>query len=213
MSQEDWLTNADGFRMRRAPMDAFWQKELLAEVRSILEIAPLIVPRMPRTGKPFSVRMSNAGALGWVSDQAGGYRYEAMHPETGAPWPPIPERLLTLWDEATDGAPRPEACLINWYAPDAKMGLHVDADEAAKDVPVLSVSLGASARFQLGGLSRRDPVRSMTLHSGDVVVLAGMSRSAFHGIPRLLPATSGLLPDGVRINLTLRRVTLTDKVF
>lgn len=183
------------------------QTELLAELREALRAAPLFTPTMPRTGKPFSVRMSNLGPLGWVSDKDGGYRYQPTHPETGAPWPAIPAALLKAWDDLGFYPLPPEACLINWYAPDARMGLHQDRDEEDFDAPVVSLSLGDTALFRIGGLKRSDPTCSFRLASGDAMALAGASRLAFHGVDRIFEGTSSLLPKGGRINLTLRRVT------
>jgi alkylated DNA repair protein (DNA oxidative demethylase) len=162
---------------------------------------------MPRSGKPMSVRMSNCGPLGWVTDEARGYRYQATHPETGAPWPPIPEIVLRAWRELGGYTREPEACLINYYAPDARMGLHQDKDEQDFSAPVVSLSLGDTGLFRVGGLKRSDPTRSVRLTSGDAVVLGGEGRLAFHGVDRILPNTSTLLPEGGRINLTLRRVS------
>jgi alkylated DNA repair protein (DNA oxidative demethylase) len=169
--------------------------------------APLYVPRMPRSGKPMTVRMTNCGPLGWVTDAERGYRYQAMHPETGALWPPIPEILLDTW-RLLGGCPRPpEACLINFYAADARLGLHQDKDEQDLAAPVVSLSLGDTCLFRVGGLKRSDPTRSVRLASGDAVVLGGEGRLVFHGVDRILPGTSTLLAEGGRINLTLRRVT------
>lgn len=162
---------------------------------------------MPRTGKPFSVRMSNLGPLGWVSDAAGGYRYQPTHPVTGRPWPPIPATLLEAWDDLGSCAAPPEACLINWYAPDARMGLHQDRDERDLGAAVVSLSLGDAALFRIGGLKRSDPTRSFRLSSGDAMAFGGSSRLVFHGVDRIYPGTSSLLPKGGRINLTLRRVS------
>lgn len=182
------------------------QEALLEAVREVVRRAPLFTPRMPRTGKPFSVRMSNCGPLGWVSDEKG-YRYQPTHPETGEPWPAMPAMLMEAWRElAGYGAP-PEACLINFYAPDARMGLHQDKDEADFEAPVLSLSLGDTGVFRVGGVARGGPTRSVKLASGDAFLLSGPARLAHHGIDRILPGTSTLLPDGGRINLTLRRVT------
>ena len=197
-----------GVRLLRGFLNAAAQERLLAEVVRILRAAPLFTPRMPRSGRPFSVRMSNAGPLGWVSDREKGYRYEPTHPETGRPWPPMPTMLLEMWSELTGYPAPPEAGLINYYAPGAKMGLHVDIDEEALDAPILSVSLGCSARFRLGGLKRRDPTLTFDLHPGDVLILEGPSRLRFHGIDRIHPGT-GSLPEEIgagRINITLRRV-------
>lgn len=187
------------------------QEDLLAAIRDALADAPLYEPRMPRTGKPFSVRMSNCGPLGWLSDREGGYRYQATHPGTGRPWPPMPAMLPKLWLDVTGYAHPPEACLINYYEPSARMGLHCDNNEEDHDAPVVSVSLGDSARFRVGGRTRKGPTQSFMLESGDVFVLEGTSRFAYHGVDRILPGTSDLLSDGFpgggRINLTLRRVT------
>ncbi|MBS0549135.1 MAG: alpha-ketoglutarate-dependent dioxygenase AlkB, partial [Proteobacteria bacterium] len=182
------------------------QRGLLAEIRAILARAPLFAPVMPRSGRPLSVRMSNCGPLGWLSE-IGGYRYSPVHPGTGEAWPAIPASVLALWHEATGVAYAPEACLINYYGPEAKLGLHRDEDEDAKGAPILSLSLGDTALFRLGGPERKSPTRSVRLSSGDAVVLEGPSRDWFHGVDRILPGTSTLLPEGGRFNLTLRRVT------
>jgi alkylated DNA repair protein (DNA oxidative demethylase) len=183
------------------------QKALLAEVLARVETAPLYRATMPRTGHPMSVEMTNFGPLGWMSDRDGGYRYQAAHPVTGEAWPAIPEMLLSLWDELTDYGAPPEACLVNLYRGEARMGLHQDRDEEAADAPVLSVSLGDEAMFRIGGTRRKDPTRSLTLRSGDVLVFGGPARMAFHGIDRIRTGSSQLVPRGGRINLTLRRVT------
>jgi alkylated DNA repair protein (DNA oxidative demethylase) len=187
-------------------LDRAAQEALRDEVLAILEVAPPFQPRMPRTGKPFSVRMSNCGALGWVSDEAG-YRYRPTHPETGRPWPPMPPMLLAAFAAIAPTAPPPEACLINLYGSVARMGLHQDRDEEELTAPVVSLSLGDTALFRVGGLQRNAPTRSFRLASGDAVSLAGEGRLAFHGVDRIIDGSSTLLPQGGRINLTLRRVT------
>jgi len=188
-------------------LDRGAQAALLAEIRQIIAQSPLYTPTMPRSGKPMSVRMTNAGPLGWVTDKARGYRYQATHPETGEPWPPIPKILLDLWDELAGYPQAPEACLINYYAGAAKMGLHQDRDEEDFAAPVLSVSLGDTGLFRVGGTTRKSPARKFELKSGDVFVLGGEDRLAYHGIDRVLAGTSDLLEEGGRFNLTLRRVT------
>jgi alkylated DNA repair protein (DNA oxidative demethylase) len=200
-----------GLRLLPGYFDRGQQTALLADIRQIFAAAPLFTPRMPKSGRPFSVQMSNCGALGWVSDETG-YRYAPVHPESGRPWPPLPPRLAALWDEVASYSHPPEACLINFYGPTAKMGLHQDRDEADFSAPVVSVSLGDSCLFRLGGRNRSDPTRSFRLNSGDVVVLGGDTRLAFHGVDRIYPGTSTLLvegglPEAGRINLTMRRVT------
>lgn len=195
----------EGFRFLPEYFSAAQQKALVAEVLAILETNPLYRGAMPRTGTPLSVRNTNLGPLGWVSDIKG-YRYQAHHPVTGEAWGPIPETLLKLWEDVADWPAPPEACLVNWYEAGTKLGLHIDADEDAKDAPVVSVSLGSRALFRLGGLERKSPTSSMRLASGDVVVLGGKSRRAYHGVDRIWPDSSTLVPGGGRINLTLRRV-------
>jgi alkylated DNA repair protein (DNA oxidative demethylase) len=188
-------------------LDRQAQAALLAALRRVIAEAPLFTPTMPRSGKPMSVRMTNCGPLGWVTDKQRGYRYQPTHPQTGKPWPAIPPMLLALWDEAARYKAPPEACLVNYYVGNAKMGLHQDKDEEDFAAPVLSVSLGDTAIFRVGGRSRQDPTQTFELKSGDVVVLGGEDRLAYHGIDRILGGTSDLLPEGGRFNLTLRRVT------
>jgi alkylated DNA repair protein (DNA oxidative demethylase) len=150
--------------------------------------------------------MTNCGSLGWVTDKERGYRYQNTHPLTGNPWPAMPTEILALWNELSGHAKPPQACLINFYADDARMGLHQDKDETDFSAPVVSLSLGNTCLFRVGGLNRKDPTRSFRLSSGDVVVLGGPSRLCFHGVDRIYPDTSTLLKNGGRINLTLRRV-------
>ena len=195
-----------GVRYIPAHLDRAAQEALVEDIRVVVAAAPLYVPTMPRTGKPMSVRMTNCGALGWVTDRERGYRYQPTHPETGEPWPPIPARLMDLWEKVAD-YPAPQACLVNFYAGEARMGLHQDRDEQDFDAPVVSVSLGDACLFRIGGRTREAGTTSFRLKSGDVVVLGGEGRLAFHGVDRIYPATSTLLRNGGRINLTLRRVT------
>lgn len=197
------LASTEGFRLWPGRLDQAAQESLLAEVLTALERAPPYRPITPG-GKPMSVRMTNLGPLGWITDAAG-YRYEARHPVTGEAWPAIPQRLLDLWAELADAATPPDACLVNHYTEGARMGLHQDRDEADFAFPVLSVSLGDTAVFRLGGTKRSDPTASIRLASGDVCLLGGPARLAHHGIDRVLAGSSRLVPGGGRINLTLRR--------
>lgn len=195
-------------------LDAPERARLVLEVTAILAAAPPFTPTMPRTGKPFSVRMSNAGPLGWVSDVAG-YRYQPTQPGTGAPWPAMPPTASAAWEVLAGCPALPEACLINLYAPGTRMGLHQDRDEADLSAPVLSLSLGAPALFRYGGLKRGDPTRSVRLMPGDALVIGGPSRLIYHGIDRIFSTddlltddpSPGFLPAGGRCNLTLRRVS------
>jgi alkylated DNA repair protein (DNA oxidative demethylase) len=199
-----------GFKIHPGLVSPRQQEMLCSALRAAVAAAPFFTPTMPKSGKPFSVRMTNLGSLGWVSDRSG-YRYQATHPETGKPWPPIPKMVLDLWRSVADYLHGPEACLVNYYAAGTRMGLHQDRDEEDFAAPVVSISLGDACLFRVGGTKRNDPTRSLKLSSGDVVVLGGDARLAFHGVDRIYPGTSTLLkdwfPDGGRINLTLRRVT------
>jgi len=192
-----------GFTLLPGRLDANAQAALLAQVLKGADDAPFHRQVTPG-GKPMSVEMTGLGDLSWVTD-AKGYRYEPAHPLTGAPWPAMPQMLLDLWAELADPEVPPDSCLVNRYGEGAKMGLHRDEDEADYRFPVLSVSLGDTAIFRIGGLKRTDPTRSVRLASGDVCLLAGEARLAFHGVDRIIPGSSRLLPGGGRINLTLRR--------
>ncbi|MEM9732887.1 MAG: alpha-ketoglutarate-dependent dioxygenase AlkB [Pseudomonadota bacterium] len=187
-------------------LDRVAQEALLEEIRAAVAEAPLFVPTMPRTGKPMSVRMTNLGELGWVTDKERGYRYQDTHPVTGRPWPKMPESLLTIWRDLAECEQPPQACLINFYADDAKMGMHQDRDEETFDAPVLSLSFGQTCLFRVGGTKRGGKTQSFRLESGDAMRLAGPARLAYHGVDRLYPDTSDLLKAGGRINLTMRVV-------
>ena len=204
-------TGVDGFRLWPEMLDAAAQRAMLAEIAALAEKAPFYRPVMPRTGRPFSITMTNCGELGWVSDKAG-YRYQPAHPETGAPWPAMPAAVQGVWNAVAPEAPTPECCLVNWYgAEKARMGLHQDRDEADFTAPVVSISLGDPARFRIGGTTRKGKTHSLMLNSGDVMLLSGPSRLAFHGIDRVRFGATDLLAEngfagGGRLNLTLRRV-------
>jgi alkylated DNA repair protein (DNA oxidative demethylase) len=195
-----------GIVLWREALDRSEQSALLAEIFTRVEDAPFYRPTMPKSGKPFSVQMTNFGPLGWVSD-IGGYRYASTHPVTGKAWPQIPDALRDLWNDATGYPGPPECCLVNLYRDGARMGLHQDRDEPATGAPVLSVSLGDNALFRIGSTIRKGPTQSFKLSSGDVLIFGGPARLAFHGIDRVVSGASTLVPGGGRINLTLRRVT------
>jgi alkylated DNA repair protein (DNA oxidative demethylase) len=197
------LSTTTGFRLWPGKLAPEAQAALVAEVLALSQAAPFYQPITPG-GKAMSVQTTNFGPLGWYTDVAG-YRYQATHPQTGEPWPAIPHVLLDLWAELADQGTPPDACLVNLYREDARMGLHQDRDEADFSFPVLSVSLGDTAVFRLGGLKRSDPTRTLRLSSGDVCVLAGEARLFHHGVDRILAGSSRLIPGGGRLNLTLRR--------
>ncbi len=193
-----------GFEIYPGYLSAQEQSGLVEALRMCLAQAPLFRPVTPR-GKQMSVRMSAAGRFGWVSDRAG-YRYERAHPN-GSEWPDIPEKILRIWEALVPDARDPECCLINWYEAGAKMGMHQDKDETDYSQPVLSISLGDEALFRMGNLTRGGKTESVWLRSGDVVVMQGNARLRYHGIDRIRADSSTLLPNGGRINLTLRVVT------
>jgi DNA oxidative demethylase len=182
------------------------QHELISAVEAITAQAPfrhLITPG----GYRMSVAMTNCGCYGWVSD-ASGYRYDAIDPESGKPWPAMPAPFRKLAEDAAAeaGFPgfAPDACLINRYQPGARLSLHQDRDERHLGAPIVSVSLGLPATFLFGGLKRSDPTRRYRLEHGDVVVWGGPARLAFHGVAPLAEGEHGLL-GRQRINLTFRR--------
>ena len=197
----------NGVSHRSDYLDRSRQQALVEIIRSIVADAPLFVPVMPGTGKPMSVRMTNCGPLGWVTDKQRGYRYQPSHPVTGKPWPDMPAELLEIWSDVSGYDKPPQACLVNFYSDEARMGLHQDKDEQDLAAPVVSISLGNTCLFRVGGLARNDPTLSFKLASGDVVVLGAEGRLCFHGVDKIYPSTSTLLKRGGRINLTLRRIT------
>lgn len=203
------LEIAPGVTLWRGKLSPAAQAALLQDVLARLEEAPLYRPVMPGTGTPFSVEESNFGPLGWVSDRSG-YRYQPLHPVTGRPWPAMPAALPALWKELTQSPP-PDCCLVNLYRAGARMGLHQDRDEKDLAAPVIGVSLGDEALFRIGGAGngkRGRATRSVRLASGDVILFGGVARLAWHGIDRILPGSSRLVPGGGRLSLTLRKVEL-----
>jgi alkylated DNA repair protein (DNA oxidative demethylase) len=192
-----------GVRIIHGALDPDAQARLLDEVRAVVRAAPLFTPITPG-GRQMSVRMTSAGRLGWVTD-AKGYRYEGRHP-SGVDWPPVPPLALGLWRRFAVVGRDPDCCLVNFYGEGARMGLHQDRDEGDVRWPVLSISLGDDALFRIGGTQRSDPTSSVWLRSGDIAILGGAARLAFHGIDRVRHGSSSLLRDGGRINLTLRVV-------
>jgi alkylated DNA repair protein (DNA oxidative demethylase) len=190
-----------GFAVFKNEIDPAEQSQIVDCVRDVVSAAPLFSPQTP-FGKPMSVRMTSAGRVGWCADKSG-YRYAERHPN-GALWPPIPDPILEIWRRVSGIERDPDCCLINFYGQGAHMGMHQDKDEADFRWPVLSISLGDDALFRVGNITRGGGTESIWLGSGDVVVMGGNARLAYHGIDRTRFASSSLLPKGGRINLTLR---------
>ena len=192
-----------GFEVWPGYLDEGAQAAMVEEVRTVVRAAPLVVPVTPG-GREMSVRMTAAGRVGWVTDRAG-YRYADRHP-SGVAWPAVPASVLAVWRDVTGLVRDPDCCLVNWYGAGAKMGLHQDKDEGDFSWPVLSISLGDEALFRMGGVARADGTESLWLRSGDVVVMGGAARLAWHGVDRVRHGSSRLLAQGGRINLTCRVV-------
>lgn len=177
------------------------QEAMRDALQDLARHAPFRQYTTPGGGK-MSARMTGAGERAWMADRTG-YRYAPEQPD-GRGWPAIPHCVLDVW-RAVAGTDRlPDSCLVNFYGEGAKMGMHQDRDEATIDWPVVSISLGDDALFRVGGTSRRGRTESVWLTSGDVAVLAGEARLAYHGIDRIRFGSSSLLPEGGRINVTLR---------
>lgn len=193
----------DGFILHPGAVDPAAQDALVEAVMAAALEAPFYEPMTP-WGKPMSVRQTSFGPLGWVTDRDG-YRYSDRHPLTGRPWAPMPNLLIDLWRRYADPDHPADSCLVNWYQGDAKMGMHQDSDEADLKAPVLGVSLGDTAVFRMGGATRKDPTTTLRLSSGDINLLTGKARRAYHGVDRILAGSSRLVPGGGRINLTMRR--------
>jgi alkylated DNA repair protein (DNA oxidative demethylase) len=192
-----------GFEIHSGYLDITAQRAILDAVRGVVGQAPFFRPETPH-GKAMSVRMTAAGKYGWLSDKTG-YRYAPNHP-SGQLWPAIPAEVLEIWQRVTGLDREPECCLINYYGAEAKMGLHQDRDEQNMDWPVVSISLGDDGLFRMGNVTRGGKTESLWLRSGDVVVMGGDARLAYHGVDKIRAGSSKLLPKGGRLNLTLRVV-------
>lgn len=192
-----------GAKLFKGMLDRKQQETMICRVREVVARAPLFHP-VTASGKQMSVRMTSCGRVGWVTDRQG-YRYEPHHP-SGKAWPPIPDDVLSVWRAVSGVDVMPDSCLINFYGEAAKMGMHQDRDEGDFSFPVVSISLGDEALFRIGGTTRGGKTQSAWLGSGDVLVLGGAARLAYHGIDRLRFGSSDLLRDHGRINLTMRVV-------
>ena len=181
-------------------------KELLAALDSVLLQAPLRQMQTPG-GYTMSARLSSCGALGWTTDRDG-YHYSPLDPLSARPWPAMPGVFLALAAAAASSAGFsgfvPDSCLINAYAPGAKMSLHQDKNERCHTAPIVSISLGLPAIFQFGGFERSDPTQRIALLHGDIMVWGGVDRLRYHGVMPIKPGHHSLLGEQ-RINITLRQ--------
>ena len=182
-----------------------FETDILTAIQAITAMSPFRHMVTPG-GFVMSVAMTNCGAAGWVTDRSG-YRYDALDPESGKPWPPMPASFLDLAVAAAKEAGYPDfvpdACLINRYEPGARLSLHQDKNERNFANPIVSVSLGLPATFQFGGQKRDDPVRKFALRHGDVAVWGGPSRLCYHGVPELKEGDHETV-GRMRLNLTFR---------
>lgn len=196
-------------------LDIEQQNQLINLCRNIISDAPLFQKTMPN-GAKFKYLCTSAGQYGWLSDRKG-YRYEEQHPVTKTNFPPMPKMISDIAIQAAEFADEsiiPESALINWYAEDGKLGLHVDKTENC-DAPVVSISLGDDCVFTIGGLKRTDKKRDVILNSGDVLVMSGEHRYCYHGVKKIIPNTAPKLLDvnsGGRINITIRQVDPIEKM-
>jgi DNA oxidative demethylase len=193
--------------LRVQSLDLGAQRGALAAVREIEAAAP-VRKVLTKTGGYTSAAITNCGQAGWWSD-AKGYRYETRDPHTGALWPPIPDVFLQAVSATMRTTPwptfTPDACLINFYEPGAKMGLHQDRDEKDFAQPIVTVCLGDDADFLVGGSTRADKATAVVVRSGDIMIMGGASRLYFHGIRKIYPGTSPLPDIKGRYSLTFRK--------
>ncbi len=197
-----------GFFLLKSKLTKVIQQEVLAAARAVVKQAPLFRPSMP-SGQSFNYSMTSCGELGWVADRHG-YRYQQLHPYTFKVFPAMPQVIKNLAVEIARETGNddfyPQSCLINLYRKGEKLGLHQDSTEENKSAPIISVSLGDSGIFVLGGCLRTDETKPYIVQSGDVIIMGGESRNFFHAFKGTVPNTSNLLKNGGRLNLTIRQV-------
>ena len=202
------ITTNQGFFLLKSRLTKAIQQEILAAARAVVKQAPLFRPSMPN-GQYFNYSMTSCGDLGWVADRSG-YRYQQVHPHTFKVFPAMPQVIknlaIVIAKETGNNDFHPQSCLINLYRKGEKLGLHQDNTEENKNAPIISISLGDSGIFILGGLMRTDETKQYIVQSGDIIVMGGESRNFFHAFKGTVPNTSNLLKDGGRLNLTIRQV-------
>ncbi|MGB0494861.1 MAG: alpha-ketoglutarate-dependent dioxygenase AlkB [Kangiellaceae bacterium] len=159
-------------------------KPLLDKIKSLTKIAPfnkMMTPNGHNTNIPFT----NCGEFGWTSDLSG-YRYSRINPITKQSWPLMPKTFFTLAQDAAKNAGfenfTPDACLINQYSIGSKLGAHQDKNEKDFTQPIVSVSIGLPAVFQIFGNTRSGVEVSYHLQDGDVMVWGKSARLIYHGV-------------------------------
>lgn len=201
-------TKNQGFFLLKSKFTESVQQEILIAARTVVKQAPLFRPTMPNS-QPFNYSMTNCGELGWVADRHG-YRYQQVHPNTLKVFPAMPQIIKNLAVEIAietgNELFQPQSCLINFYSKGEKLGLHQDSTENNLSAPIISISLGDTGIFLLGGKLRNDATKQYIVQSGDVIVMGGESRNFFHAFKGTIPNTSNLLKNGGRLNLTIRQV-------
>jgi len=185
------------------------QKQLIVLIEEVVIKAPWMDP-VTSSGGNMHLKSTSCGFYGWYSD-SNGYHYTETHPITTKPWPRMPDLIedlaIKLATDAGFSSFRPEVCHVNYYqGSEAKLGLHQDASEKTYKTPIVSISLGDTAIFEIGGTYRGGPFRELQLNSGDCIVFGGEHRLAYHGIKKIWPDTSNMIAKGGRYNLTIRQV-------
>ena len=171
----------DGFTFHKTYLDRTAQAALVGEVLRRVGQSPLYTPSMPRTGKPMSVRMTNFGPLGWVTDKIQGYRYQASHPVTEEPWPDMPQALIDIWQDVSGWDAPPQACLVNWYGETARLGQHIDADEDARDGAQREMIFRRANAASTG--TRKHANKALFHPSVSGCCVRGGAGDAYHGMP------------------------------
>lgn len=185
------------------------QIKFVETTRQIVSEAPLTAPKM-WNGSKFKVKVTSCGSYGWFADERG-YKYLTKHPLTQKPFPKMPKVFYDFAKKCAEEVLlvnyKPQTCLINYYQNETgRLGLHVDDTEEDLTSPIVTLSLGDSCVFVVGGLERKDKIQKIVLHSGDVVIMHRQGRMLYHGVEKLLPGTSKLLRTGGRLSLTFRKV-------
>jgi len=199
-------TLPDGLIYKENYLNIIQQEKIFDTIKILKKSAPFR-KLTTKSGKSFSAKITNCGDYGWWSDLKG-YRYTKTDPDTNLPWPPMPKYLLNTIKNFVKTSNykyfSPNSCLINFYESNDKMGIHQDKDEVNLKHPIITISIGASADFIIGGFSRSEKKMVLNLKSGSILILGGKSRMRFHGIKKIHNHTSPIFSLKGRISLTFR---------